>query len=86
MSQTEEPKKKALRELVELLEELKRIGIDKVDIYRRPEGASVVVGNVEYIYDAVNIDEVQLWLAAHGYVMHRGGNALHVECHAGERI
>ena len=79
MSQTEEPKKKALRELDELLEELKRIGIDKVDIYGRPEGVSVAVGNVEYIYDALDIDEVQIELVSHGYVVHRDGNVLHVE-------
>jgi hypothetical protein len=79
MSQTEEPKKRILQELVELLEELKRIGINKVDIYGRPEGVSVMVGNVEYIYDAVDIDEVQIELVSHGYVVHREGNVLHVE-------
>ena len=79
MSQTEEPKKKALQELVELLEELKRVGINKVDIYERPEGVSVVVGNVEYIYDAVDIDETQIWLVSHGYIVHRVDNVLHVE-------
>jgi hypothetical protein len=79
MSQTEEPKQKALQELVELLEELKRIGINRVDIYERPEGVSVVVGNVEYIYDAVDIDEVQIELVSHGYIVHRVGNVLHVE-------
>jgi len=79
MSQTEEPRKKALQELVELLEELKRIGINKVDICGRPEGVSVMVGNVEYIYDAVDIDEVQIELVSHGYVVHREGNVLHVE-------
>jgi len=79
MSQTQEPGKKALQELVELLEELKRVGINKVDIYGRPEGVSVVVGNVEYIYDAVDIDEVQIELVSHGYVVHREGNVLHVE-------
>ena len=79
MSQTEEPRKKALQELVELLEELKRIGINKVDIHERPEGVSVVVGNVEYIYDAVDIDEVQIELVSHGYVVHREGDVLHVE-------
>jgi len=79
MSQTEEPKKKALRELDELLEELKRIGIDKVDIYGRPEGVSVVVGNVEYIYDAVDIDEVRIELVSHGYVAHRENEMLRVE-------
>jgi hypothetical protein len=79
MSQTEEPKKKALQELVELLEELKRMGIKSVDIYMRPEGASIVVGNVVYIYDAVDIDEVQIELVSHGYVVHREFNVLHVE-------
>jgi len=79
MSQTEEPKKKALQELLSLLEELKRIGINKVDIYERPEGVSVAMGNVEYIYDAVDIDEVQIELVSHGYVVHREGDVLHVE-------
>ncbi|MFP3192449.1 MAG: hypothetical protein RXR02_05000 [Thermoproteus sp.] len=79
MSQTEEPKKRILQELVELLEELKRIGINRVDIYERPEGVSVVVGNVEYIYDALDIDDVQIELVSHGYVVHREGNVLHVE-------
>ena len=79
MSQTEEPKKKALQELLSLLEELKRIGINKVEIYERPEGVSVEVGNVEYIYDALDIDEVQIELVSHGYIVHRVGNVLHVE-------
>jgi len=39
----------------------------------------VVVGNVEYIYDAVDIDETQIWLVSHGYIVHRVDNVLHVE-------
>jgi len=79
MSQTEEPKEKTLQELISLLEELKRIGINKVDIYGRPEGVSVVVGNVEYIYDTLDIDEVQIELVSHGYIVHRENEILHVE-------
>jgi len=79
MSQTEEPKKRILQELLSLLEDLKRIGVKSVDIYERPGGVSVVVGNVEYIYDAVDIDETQIWLVSHGYIVHRVGNVLHVE-------
>ncbi len=78
MSQTQEPKKGALQELLSLLEELKHIGINNVDIYEVPEGVFVVVGNVEYIYDAVGIDEVQIELVSHGYAVHREGNVLHV--------
>jgi hypothetical protein len=79
MSQTQEPGKKDLQELLSLLEELKRIGIDKVDIYEAPGGVSVAVGNVEYIYDALEIDGVQIALVSHGYIVHREGNVLHVE-------
>jgi len=79
MSQTQEPKKRILQELVELLEELGKMGVKSVDIYERPGGVSVVVGNVEYIYDAVDIDETQIWLVSHGYIVHRVGNVLHVE-------
>jgi hypothetical protein len=79
MSQTEEPKKRVLQELLSLLEELKRIGINKVDVYERPGGVAVAVGNVEYIYDALDIDETQIWLVSHGYIVHRDGNVLHVE-------
>jgi hypothetical protein len=79
MPQTQEHGKKALQELVELLEELKRIGINKVDVYERPGGVAVAVGNVEYIYDALDIDETQIWLVSHGYIVHRDGNVLHVE-------
>jgi hypothetical protein len=79
MSQTEEPRKKALQELLSLLEELGKMGVKSVDIYERPGGVSVVMGNVEYIYDAVDIDEVQIELVSHGYVVHREGNVLHVE-------
>ena len=79
MSQTQEPKKRILQELLSLLEDLKRIGVKSVDIYERPGGVSVVVGNVEYIYDAVDIDEVQVGLVSHGYVVHRENDILHVE-------
>ena len=79
MSQTEEPKKKALQELVELLEELKRMGIKSIDVVERSGGVAVAVGNVEYIYDAVDIDEVQIELVSHGYVVHRENDILHVE-------
>jgi len=79
MSQTEEPKKKVLQEIATLLEELKRMGIKSIDVVERPGGVSVVVGNVEYIYDVVNIDETQVWLVSHGYIVRRDGNMLHVE-------
>jgi len=79
MSQTEEPKKKALQELLSLLEELKRMGIKSIDVVERLGGVAVAVGNVEYIYDAVDIDEVQIELVSHGYVVHREGDVLHVE-------
>jgi hypothetical protein len=79
MSQTEEPGKKALQELDELLEELKRMGIKSIDVVERPGGVAVAVGNVEYIYDAVDIDEVQIELVSHGYVVHREGDVLHVK-------
>jgi hypothetical protein len=79
MSQSEEPKKKALQELVELLEELKRMGIKSIDVVERPGGVGIVVGNVEYIFDVLDIDDVQIWLVSHGYVVHREYNTLHVE-------
>jgi hypothetical protein len=79
MSQTEEPGKKALQELLSLLEELRRMGIKSIDVVERPGGVAVAVGNVEYIYDALDIDEVQIGLVGHGYVVHREGNVLHVE-------
>jgi hypothetical protein len=79
MSQTQEPGKKALQELLSLLEELRRIGVETIDVVERPGGVGIVVGNVEYIYDALDIDEVQIELVSHGYVVHRDGNVLHVE-------
>jgi len=79
MSQTQEPGKKALQELLSLLEELKRMGIKSIDVVERPGGVAVAVGNVEYIYDAVDIDEVQIELVSHGYIVYREGNVLHVE-------
>jgi hypothetical protein len=79
MSQTQGPKDKILQEIATLLEELKRMGIKSIDVVERPGGVSVVVGNVEYIYDVVNINEVQVWLVSHGCVVRRDGNVLHVE-------
>jgi hypothetical protein len=79
MSQTEGPGKKALQELVELLEELKRMGIKSIDVVERPGGVAVAVGNIEYIYDTLGIDDVQIWLVSHGYIVHRENEILHVE-------
>lgn len=55
------------------------MGIKSIDVVERPGGVAVAVGNVEYIYDAVDIDEVQIELVSHGYVVHMEGNVLHVE-------